>query len=208
MRKSRYCLNESPVYISDRMTGKMHGIPCIGTSCQNNKYCRARLGAGVGVCKHCFAMRTQKCYKAVYSVLSENEFLKFRALEDSEIPRFKKSVEIVRFEAFGDLETPLQFTNYWKIAKANPHVKFALWTKNPHLVHAANLPKLTNLTLVFSSLQLNEPEPLPEKFDHVFTVYTADQISEKRINCGARSCLTCRRCYTRRTGSEVRELLK
>ena len=211
MRKSRFCENESPVYISDKMTGKMAGIPAISTSCFDNLYCAASYEAGRGICKHCFSCKTQKRYKTLREALRENEYLKYHILKREELPIFQ-NIQIVRFEAFGDLETEIQFYNYYQIAKANKDVKFALWSKNAWLVDKAykrwNLKDLPNLVLVYSSLELNTPAKKPEHFDKVFTVYEKGVLSGKEINCGARSCAKCKRCYTRRTGDQIRELLK
>ena len=143
--------------------------------------------------------------------MSENEYLKYHILKKEELPKFQ-NIQIVRFEAFGDLETDIQFYNYYQIAKANKGVKFALWSKNAWIVDKTykrwGLKDLPNLVLVYSSLELNKPAKKPEHFDKVFTVYEKGVLPDNQINCGARSCAKCKRCYTRRTGDQIRELLK
>ena len=57
MRKSKFCENESPVYVSDNMTGKMAGIPAISTSCFENIYCAARYEVGVEYVNIAFRVR-------------------------------------------------------------------------------------------------------------------------------------------------------
>lgn len=74
--------------------------------------------------------------------------------------------------------------------------------------------------MVYSSFKLNTPAAAKEyftedgenNFDHVFTVYdkeTCRFYGEHFVNCGARDCASCRRCYKKNPEDfMVREELK
>lgn len=110
------------------------------------------------------------------------------------------------------MENVTQARNYIRLAKAHPDVVFGAWSKNqPVWLDAFREEgKPDNLSFVVSSLMLNKetgilPELLPYT-DHRFTVYTKDHSTD--INCGARCCLTCQRCYKKDSDFDVREQLK
>lgn len=71
--------------------------------------------------------------------------------------------------------------------------------------------KPENMTIIQSSLKLDQAEqPYGEFVDKVFTVYRPATIDAENIeiNCGARDCATCRRCYFDKTIKDIREKLK
>lgn len=105
-----------------------------------------------------------------------------------------------RFESFGDLINVNQVINYFNIARKNPDTLCALWTKNPHIVAkaiAAGHDKPENLQIVLSSPLINKPIKATKYafISKVFTVYDKEAAKAVNINCGARSCLACGRCY-------------
>ncbi len=211
MKKSKFCLNVSPVHISDSMSGKMAGVPSISTSCLDNPICRARMQINGSVCKKCFAAATLKRYTAAGRAMSANyALLTGRLLDADEMPIFG-NVAIVRIESFGDVANVTQARNYVRIIKANPAVTFAWWTKNPGIVAAAfkvEGGKPDNVVMIESSPFLNVVKPLSAGMDKTFTVYDKIAAANVEINCGARSCAGCRRCYSKATGATVSELLK
>lgn len=222
MKKSRYASNLSPVHVSDYMSGKMSGIPAISTSCLVNPICIKRMQDGESVCRHCFAAATLSRYTTAGTHTENNFYLLNREVLPLEyLPRFR-NVAIVRIESFGDVASVTQAINYINIAKVNPFITFAAWTKNASIWNKAieQVSKPENLSLVYSSFKLNEQAAAAEyftadgvnHFDHVFTVYdkaTCDFYGVHFVNCGARDCATCRRCY-RKDPAEftVREQLK
>ena len=124
-----------------------------------------------------------------------------------------------RFESFGDIQNGIQVENYFNFCLANPKTSFAIWTKNPGLIDKvikAGREKPKNLIIIYSSPYIDKPVNTDKYIkcypfiDKVFTVYSKEYIKENNIdiNCGARSCLECGRCYSKRTGKEVREQLK
>ena len=94
---------------------------------------------------------------------------------------------------------------------------FALFTKNPGFVSRAIrlIRKPANVQIVLSSLFMNKQARGNFPFvDKIFTVYD-EQFIEKhgvQINCGARSCLGCQRCYLPNPNGEkvqqIREQVK
>jgi hypothetical protein len=199
--------------ITYKMTGKMEGMASLSTSPLCNPNCIKRMNAGETVCAHCFSARMQKRYKNLNEKLVRNtEFLTTTELTPDDVPFLNMS--LFRFESFGDLNNALQVKNYFTIAEANSHCTFALWTKNPWIIEEAineyGINKPDNLIIILSSVLLNTPTtPGYDFIDKVFTVYDKKAAESVNINCGARSCATCRRCYTKTNGVEyVNELLK
>lgn len=204
-------------------TGKMTGMASVSTACTLNPYCIKRHENNDSVCGHCYAFRMLKAYKALREKAENNTRLWCDSLYSPEyMPRL--NCEKFRLEAFGDISCTTQVLNYFALCRANKNTHFALWTKNPQVVWEAlemnGFRKPGNLVLVYSSPALNVPADNMRKLyimpngvpmiDKIFTVYTPEYIKEHgiSINCGAKSCLTCGRCYTKRTGADVREKLK
>ena len=213
-RKSKYCVNHSPVHVSDSMSGKMTDIPSISTSCLVNPICLKRMQDGNSICAHCFAAGTLERYTAAGLATESN----FKLLNDSVLPAemlpaFKNSVDIGRIESFGDVYTVTQALNYANTAYNNPHVTFAWWSKNVAIVARAfdMIGKPANVILIESAPKVNTPiKPSSHYVDKVFTVYTKEYIAAHNIviNCGARACNTCRRCYRKDTETVISEELK
>ena len=211
LKKSKFAKRKtkSPVHVSDGMSGKMDGIPSISTSCLCNPICKARMRNGNSICSKCFAVGTINHYTNLGKALESN----FHLLNDSVLPldllpKFKKDVEIVRIESFGDVASVTQAVNYANICKLNPHVTFAWWSKNMKICKTAFdiVGKPDNVIMVESAPIMDaEIQPSCDIVDKTFTVYTEDN---GNINCGKRSCMTCRRCYRKDTERSVKELLK
>ena len=198
--------------------GKMEGVNSIGTSCADNPHCIARRQNGESVCSKCYAATYMKMRKALKQRLSDNaDVLTKRYLKENEIPVVNGN--IFRFESFGDLYNAIHLENYVKICERNPYTNFGLWTKNTWILDEVfndnGIKKPDNLSIIVSSPLLNKHMELDmEKFwfvDHVFTVFDKKFIKDHdvEINCGAKSCLKCKRCYMK-NGAEfyVNEQLK
>lgn len=214
MKKSIFAINESPIHISDRMTGKLNGIPCISTSVLKNTYCQKRAAVPGSICSKCYAINTVNRYSSLCGNLNSNyELLTKSVLPLDQLPVFA-NVAIARFESFGDIQNKTQVINYINICKVNPSVTFALWTKNTRIVSDAirSVGKPSNLVIIASSPTINKPMHTSAAcVDKVFTVYDKQEIAKKQIdiNCGARSCASCRACYNRDNGiRDIREQLK
>lgn len=215
MRKSAFTTNLSPVHVSDSMTGKMAGIPSISTSCICNPICQKRMTDNNSICSKCFAAATVGRYDNMTAALESNYYLFNESVLNLDLlPRFG-NVRFVRLESFGDCGSVTHAINFINLCKVNPDITFACWTKNPRFYDAAFQVaggKPDNLIMVISSPIIGKvAEKKYAWIDKIFTVYSADQIEKGNIdiNCGARCCMTCRRCYDRRnTETYVSEKLK
>lgn len=148
----------------------------------------------------------------------------------------KNGTHEFRLESFGDLANVLHATNYLNILfslyrvskRENYKIVCGWWTKNVNLLVAA-YEKLDRAHksafhrvchLLISSMFCNQPiepaekEKIEEKLEmpvSVFTVYEPAYIQDNNvtINCGARSCRSCKRCYSlSHKGEYIREELK
>lgn len=193
------------VHYTTNHTGKMAGLWGISTSVTLNPICQQRVKDGESVCSHCFSQRMwnpengtyrkqRGCYEQNFRILTRH------LLEGDELPEFDPAqVPLVRVESFGDVANVTQARNYIRIARNNPKCKVAAWTKNPGIwKRALEIEgKPENLQMVLSSRKLNEVDNAERWgfFDKVFTVYDKKAAENVDINCGARSCMACQRCY-------------
>lgn len=203
------------VHYTVNHTGKMTGMQSLSTSCLDNPYCRMYAKDPEKICSKCYAERQMNCYKSMQNCLAKNtEILTTKRLSYEEIPFLNAAM--FRFESFGDIQNETQVINYLNICHKNSHVNFALWTKNPAILDTVfgeiGEDKPKNLQIVLSSHFVNQQAAIePWWFvDKVFTVYTKEYAEEHNIdiNCGARLCIACRRCYLDNDITYINELLK
>lgn len=201
------------IKLNKYMTGKMDGIRCLSTSCLCNPFCEARRNNPDMVCAHCFAAGTVGRYSSLNQNMMRNtEILTSTLFAINDFPIMNDS--IFRLESFGDLVNATQARNYIRFAKRNPFTRFALWTKNPGILAQAIAieGKPDNLICILSSAYLDKACDASRWsfIDKTFTVYRKETIAAQgiEINCGARCCLTCQRCYRKDTESVIREELK
>lgn len=190
-------------------SGKMTGIESISTSTSGNPFCRKMQKCEGSVCTRCYAKTYEKMRPALVTALERNTMLlKGRVLSDRELPVI--NANIFRFSSFGDLHNTVHAINLVNVAEKNPATTFAIWTKRPRLLQAAfrKVGKPTNLIAIYSAPMIDQEPSLPKNFDKTFTVFTKGKASEVGINCGAKSCVTCRVCYTKGGAVQVREKLK
>jgi len=202
-------------------TGKMAGMYSISTACTLNEYCLKRSKNPESICADCFAQTMFKnpWYKWTLKRCEHNtKVLTESVLDLEDLPLINAFA--FRFESFGDIQNTMQVINYFNICRLNPRVTFALWTKNPFIIANAireGHDKPENLIVIYSSPIKNKPVSLAKIqsvfpfVDKVFTVWTTKEKAAEHnvnINCGARACLKCLRCYTRGGDNEIAELLK
>lgn len=190
-------------------TGKMQGIHSLSTSCKGNAQCQKNAQIKGSICEHCFSFAMMKRYTNLDACMERNaQILRAGILPADQIPT--TTGVIFRFESFGDLANWIQAANYIQIAARNPQTRFALYTKNPRFIAEAiakGYEKPANMVIVFSSLFLNAQARAPYPFiDKVFTVYETEDKAPAGINCGARSCFTCQRCYRASKPGEVEQI--
>ena len=180
-------------------TGKMAGLQSLSSSVLLNPSCIKRMQNNDTICSKCFAAAMMNRYKDLDRCVQENTpILTGSVLPDSVLPIIP--VRYFRFESVGELINATQVINYFNIARKNPDTLCALWTKNPHIVAraiAAGHEKPANLQIVLSSPLINKPIKSTKYgfIDKIFTVYDKKSATAVNINCGARSCLACGRCY-------------
>lgn len=199
--------------ISGRMTKKMDGIRSLNTSLTLNKKCQENRAIENSICKHCYSYGSEKRYTSSHTMWALNfNALSKQVLKNSEIPILKRD-EIFRFNAHGDLINRTHYNNMVKIAKNNPHVQFALWTKNLDVVYQGKgIADLDNLTHIYSDLYLNNLEEidLPDGFDKVFRVYDTKTLRNNKdikVNC-RKSCFKCQLCYNKNDTTVIVEKIK
>jgi len=198
--------------ITWKHTGKMKGMISLSTSVLLNKYCQERQKNPDSVCSHCYAQHMAgKLYKGLKEKLAKNTDLLTREVIPVEWWPILNTL-FFRLEAFGDLNNVIQLQNYFNFAKRNPYTTFTLWTKNTFILfqaEKAGAQKPKNIIIIESSPFVNVQVKKTHKWvDKTFTVLDKSHKDDKRINCGARHCLTCLKCYKKRTTSEIFELLK
>ena len=214
-------------------TGKMSDLISISTSCKKNTICAERAKNPGSICSKCYAQRQLSYQHSTAAKLARTyDFYTTTEIQPEDVPMINAA--FCRFEAFGDIQNTLHFQNYCTIAAANSHCRFVLWTKNAHIIadYVSNngiIPE--NMYIIYSTPFINNNnefctvviDGLKKVFvnkgvynnipiDAVFTVfdkkYAAD--NDITINCGARHCMTCRRCYSLKHGTItlINELLK
>ena len=206
-----------------RMQGKMTGVGGLNTNTALNPGCRAAYrgkpskGCDPTICKSCYSMeglvegKSGNPPKATsMAMLTRNTRLLTRG-PLANVPKVTQS--FFRFSAEGDLHNEQHLENFFAIARANPGTHFTLWTKRHAIVAKvlAKHSKPANLYLIQSSLRVNTPEKKLPGYSKVFTVYTPSYLEkhpEVKINCGAKSCVSCQICYTTNNVRIVNERLK
>ena len=196
--------------------GKMEGLQSLSTSPLVNPHCIERAKHDKLVCSHCFSMNLQKMRKELKAKLIRNtDLLTSEVIPVEEMPLL--NIAYFRLESFGDLNNEIQVENYFNLCRANCHATLALWTKNPFIISAVlkrGIRKPSNLIVIYSSPCLNaqvDYDKLVKAFpfiDKVFTVYDKEHAAGMDINCGARHCMSCLRCYKKRSDKIIREKLK
>jgi hypothetical protein len=194
----------------------MAGMASLSTSVTTNERCAKNAKIPGSICEKCFASTMSKRYPSMNACFIENQrILTGEILPAEKLPEIDADTfPLFRFESFGDINNATQVKNYFNICRKNPGVKFALWTKNPDFVAAAiadGYEKPANLNIILSSLFINvERKNVFPFVDKVFTVYDADTIDAEnvKINCGAKSCFSCRLCYEKNGIGVINEKLK
>lgn len=196
-------------------TAKMEGMASLSTSPLCNARCIARSQCKGLICSKCYSLSMQLQYTNLAKVLKANsEVLTKVVIPVEEWPILNYA--IFRIESFGDVSTTRQVRNYFNLALRNPRTTFTAWTKNVDLYRKAiknGAVKPKNFILIESSPIIDEERKIREGdiVDKVFTVYSKEYLAahpEVKINCGARNCLKCQKCYRKGGATQIREILK
>lgn len=216
MRKSVVTNNDNTrLKLSFELTAKMLGILALSTNACMNELCNCRANSNCGcICEHCYARNSIENYSSFRENITSNFKVLSEPLEWKDIPQIDYTeVPYFRFESHGDLFCKDQALNYLAIARENPYVQMALWTKNPWFMDEAlkESVKPHNLNCIYSYLfVVNSDEDLAKAMkrwarvkevypwmDKIFIVLGKEYAAEHShmVNCGARSCYNCHRCY-------------
>lgn len=218
--RAEYSARPSVIWVT-HLTGKLELIPGITTHCGLNRYCVERMKRGNLICKACFAKKTLERYDGADEHAAINTLLlAFHRVPAELTPLFLNSIK-ARLEPFGDLQNPMQSENYFTIIDENPQTQFGWWTKNPGFIKTVldTRQRPENVSFILSEIFMDggQQQPTIEMIkavfpfiDHRFTVYEPATIKARGvvINCGARCCSRCGRCYNPGDVFEIREQKK
>lgn len=161
------------------------------------------LAENICICVFCFSDSQQDMQATMQIPLRRNfDILNNGIIHADWIPVI--NALYFRGESFGDFASVNAVINFYNLASKNPGVNFTAWTKNPGFFYQAEklgYKKPANFKLILSSFFINKVAAIPEKYMHlidaVFTVFTKEfaELHNVVINCGARACLACLRCY-------------
>ena len=219
------CNEPKKLHITGNHNGKMQGIASLSTSPLLNGMCSKRCKIKDSICNHCYSMAMNKRYTNLQKALIANTETLNQLIDKKDLPTINSKV--FRFEAFGDLNTYNQCINYFNICNKNKGTTFSIWCKNIHIIsHVINdigYKKPKNLIVIYSVSLLNHSidinkitsNPRLQFIDKVFTVYTLEYLQDNNINidqfinCGARKCIDCMKCYNKRNKTVfINEMLK
>lgn len=205
------------IHLTVHQKGKLEGIVSINTSTLQNDFCNKagcrevnrKNRQQVNVCELCYAERNEKLRRQLEVCLEKNtKIFSTKLLLEEELPIFNNAY--VRFHSFGEFINDLHLQNFLNIAKKNPQTIFCLMTKRPEMV--MKYPKLKNIIYICSSPIINniKKTDILNYFDKIFTVFTKEFAEENKIkiNCSGYSCMTCKRCYTRKGTKFLNEILR
>lgn len=203
------------------MTGKLRGVPAINTSPLDNPFCERMSKVEGSICSKCYSRKMvagiRKNCRTGWK--SNGEELSSRLLTVSEIKALhleeKAPHGIVRFSAHGELINYKHAYNLIKIAQLYPALTFGLWTKRLDVLNEvlveSEIDKPDNLVVIYSNPKVDSIIPvsiLQAQYPFVDKVFSVMSKDNGDVNCGARSCATCRLCYSKNTTPEVVEKLK
>lgn len=192
---------------STRMSGKMKGIISLNTSPLDNSFCNTMSKTETSICSHCYS-------RSMLKGIRRNALPKFQRVgaiiskEMDSLPKIPAKYKIARFSAHGELMNLMHLVNLYRIAKANPHVLFALWSKRKDLIAKEKAP--SNVIKVYSNPKTNSLMKSPPKgFHKVFNVFSKEYVKDNaiQINC-QKSCLSCQLCYSWNNVKVINEQLK
>lgn len=207
--KSKECI--IVIKITTKHSGKMKGLISINTNSLTIPNCIERAKNDKLVCGACYSNKLLKLRPVVANAYQvNNNFLSMKVHDQEYLPRLNAST--VRFNAFGELINIEHAINLIKICYKNKNTQFSLWTKETAMIWKAirDFGKPDNLILIYSDYAVNKPiKEMPRYFDKTFTVWSKDHKNADFINCGAKACFDCFKCYDKEDKTtHIHEVLK
>jgi hypothetical protein len=202
--------------LTTQHSGKMQGMQSISTSCKTNPTCAKNSKIDGSICQKCYAQQFLSLRPALnLKCLRNTALLTEKELKNEDVPFI--NAQFFRLEAFGELYNETHLKNYLMLVRKNPHVLFALWSKNYDLIYdyfsKNQMPD--NLNVLLSSIMINKPISINRFIEagvdvKTFTVYSKEFVAENsiKINCGSTKCSECLLCYKKDMEKEICELLK
>jgi hypothetical protein len=189
-----------------RLSGKLHGIVSISTSCLDAPWCRAQRYAATPdhVCSWCYARASIMFRKGMDARLRDNRTLLYAAYIAPRVwPQRSDGADVValRFMSHGDISSVREMNNVMRLAHDAPYDHVALWSKNVRAVQGATVARDARLQCVYSSPLLDVVAEVPRGFDRVFTVFTA-RVPDDVYECRG-TCAECMICYTHNSARSI-----
>ena len=201
--------------------GKIEGCTSCDASAHGCEFCAKMRAAAAHdktiICGYCYDYSQEEYRPEVLQRHSLNlrimKTVLFTVEELAALPLFT----VTRINSSGDIDNTTQARNMLRIAKAHPHTPVAIWTKNvPAMAAALDAEgKPANVTLIRSSIRINQPDELPPRFDYTFTCYAtkadlATALALGAAECNGKKCRECGyKCYYRaHTGTDIAEYLR
>jgi len=182
----------------------MDSFQSVNTSSLENSFCQQMNQAENSVCFKCYSDRFSKMRPSLEKRLIENsQVLSSRLLEPKEIPFF--NARYVRFNSFGEIINEIHYLNLLRIAKANPHTKFGLWTKRSNIVMMHS--KAKNIKYIYSAPSVNVFKVSKTKLNWFDKVFVVEKKDNPKINCKGK-CIDCLLCYTDNDTKFIYEKIK
>lgn len=202
-----------------KLTGKLEEMYSVSSSPTANEACIARAKNPAMICHECFSVASLQFKRELRLALEYNTavfstwLFDDAALVTIPIPNI---IGYDRIESHGDVRNTTHARNYVRLVRSHNWINFGVWSKNLAFYNTAFTldGKPNNMTFIASSPFYNRVMFIPEKYkwfiDHVFTVYRKTYATENNIdiNCGARDCKNCLKCYKKDTVFEINEMLK
>ena len=190
--------------ITWEMTGKMETMISLSTSCQENNFCKAYRKNKNFICKDCYAWKELNAYSTVRNKAKFSTLILCNVeLLPCDIPMVNN--RYFRFEAFGDLQTTIQFKNYNLFCIVNDFINCTLWTKNPFIIENAlkefNIVIPENFKIIYSIPELDrkltaaEKKAIIEKYPFIwyfFAVYSENGM--RKVEYGYICKMKCSEC--------------
>ncbi len=200
-----------------KMSGKLIDVPAINTNTLSNRFCmRMCLSDNDNcICAKCYSQNMLKSFRknCIPAFEYNSKLLSRDILRKNQFPNVKN--DIVRINAHGELINEFHMINIRIFCLLNPKKVIVLYTKVLSLVNKVldMFDKPNNLIVVYSNPIIDKPInkiPKDDKFRYVDKIFNVlDKNTDNiKINCGARNCNVCRKCYNMHKDNIIYEQLK
>ena len=196
------------------MSGKLKQIPAVNTNTLSNTFCSKMYNSKNPkcICTKCYSQNMLKTYrKNCVRAFEYNTKLLQTKLTYEQIPILNS--QYLRINAHGELINKEHMINIVKICIINPLTTVVLYTKRMNLVNLVlnEIGKPDDLIIVYSNPIIDKPiTQIPNNSMHKFTDKVFNTVSKDSdiVNCGARNCFNCQKCYHKNKDKIIYEQVK